>query len=141
MIRPDIVTRFKAMPVGALLRHFASISIVLGSFWVYGGSYITARADSAIEQSLRRLGISPEDFKKMQAQTLANGGSLASLEQEIETLQSQLGTLSGQISNQSVAVGGMAKQFDQLNSTLTQLLLQRRSSIDSIPPFPGPVSP
>lgn len=137
MTRPDIVSRIKAMPVGQVLGHATSASLVLTSVWFYGGWAVKSYAQTAFEELL----LKNQAFKDLQTQSAETGQSILGVGKKVDGLEDQLGDLLGQIKTQNGAVVRMEKQFDDLNRTLTQLLLQRRSSNDGIPPFPTGAAP
>lgn len=73
MTAPDIFGRVKHMTIGEGLRLLAIIAATWASFWAFGGDYITARADEALVEALRRKGMAPESIRSMQDQLRSLG--------------------------------------------------------------------
>lgn len=89
--------RLRGVTIGEAFRVVAAVLAVWGSIWAFGGAWVTARADEALVEALRRKGMSPEAIVAMRRQLSDLGidvqalrTSAAHTNEEIDAMQKRL---------------------------------------------------
>ncbi len=143
-----VVAKVRKIEVGTLLdwskvlgRHVTTIMAILGILWMFAGPTVEGYAADAFVDMLKKQGVDPKVFKKVQDQTEQITKDLdqvskdaANIKDQLDDLQTSNDRLSQQFQNTNRSI---EKVEDLVNKLLTIQL--QRADMSSSPPGSGPV--
>jgi methyl-accepting chemotaxis protein len=122
-----------AKSLGWLVRHALQFSGVMGIIYFGAGSVVKPHAQEVLENML----LENPAFKEMAKESDEQGTAIKKIESELKAVQ---GTLSEVQGNSQQAKNDINEIKGDVNR-LVEALLNRRTSIENIPPWPSEVHP
>jgi septal ring factor EnvC (AmiA/AmiB activator) len=127
----DLVAHLKSL--AWLWRHLVSYGGLFVGAWIFLGPFIEVQAQDV----LKKLLIENPAFIEMQQQLEANGKQQKELEKDLNAVQSTISKIDGNITAQKNTIDDVK----MLVQELVRAQINRRTSIDDMPPWTGPVQP
>ena len=109
-----VFNEFKEIKVGVLWRHLASITVVLGSLWLFAGPFVQSYAQDALRDMLTEQGLSPKVFADVQRKVDEIDRQTNGVQTDIEKMKQDIGVVLQNQSNIKNNAEETKKQVDRI---------------------------